>query len=856
MAKTNNKKIGFSIQGFDSQAYKQTESYVQAIDLLYNQAVAEFARIASSINIDPEKPFSFADYPQTRARVQSIVNGLASKMEAVITKGSRNQWLYACQKNDEFLATIMNTTKIPKRKLEKFQNRNLEALKSFQGRKVNGMDLSQRVWKYTGQLKGTMELGIDVAIGEGKPAAELSKELRKFLQDPDNLFRRVRDKRGNLQLSKAAKAFHPGQGVYRSSYKNAMRLTRSEINMSYKVSDQLRWQQLDFVVGYEVKLSNNHTLNGKPFKDICDRLVGRYPKNFKFTGWHPQCRCLVVPILQDRDEFNDDELADLKAALNGKEYQKFASRNTVADVPDNFKDWIKENEKQSQNWASQPYFIRDNFKGGTIEGGLDLQQIVLNIKPVKIKLVKTEEQKASIQQRWNTRVASRKFGPDVETISDQYNNVNSINVLANNIKTAIKEGQPLEKISQMVDKLKHKVEVKKAWDENKEFRKLDILLVDSKSAVAKFGKNAIQSVYSAVEAKIDSWMIMSYEVQKKKILFEIDWLQQNKKYETWEIAVAAFKKKLLQVEYLIEKQTIITKVESSLGYAETSKSKAIKNLATEVKNMIDQDGPLLQLKQKINDLNIKVEKVLKSEALKQSKKFKNASSDVDWADQNLYIKARKDTAMWAKDPAHADIKVRDIAGAVWRSSSEAEKTAAFRYTAGSSYINEPLRNQRYSGQYLGRYDSKADTDHLTNIIRKSSYDFDMWIQRGVDASSVKGMFGHDINGLTAAQAKNILVGKEGIEPGFSSCANSKGAGFSSRPIIYNIYCPRGTKMLYAEPFSGFGNGAGRSWDGISKQTHFGHEAEMILQRSTKFRILKVEKSGGKWYIDMEVIGQL
>lgn len=379
------KKEGFSIKGFDAQAYKQTEAYVQAIDALYNQAIMEFAQLAIQAKINQDKPFAFKDYPATQAKVQQIVNALAAKMQAVITKGSREQWLYACRKNDEFIASILNTSKISKAKLDKMQDRNLEALKTFQGRKVNGMDLSQRVWRYTGQLKTTMELGIDVAIGKGASAAALSRELRKYLKEPDNLFRKVKDKHGNLVLSKAAKALHPGQGVYRSSYKNAMRLTRSEINLAYKEADQLRWQQLDFVVGYEIKLSNNHTLNGEPFVDICDKLAGRYPKSFRFKGWHPQCRCLVVPILQTREEFNDDELADLKSALNGKEYQKYASKNTVTDVPDSFKEWIQENAERSRNWASQPYFVKDNFKGGTIDGGLKFDTAPMQIVKPEIK---------------------------------------------------------------------------------------------------------------------------------------------------------------------------------------------------------------------------------------------------------------------------------------------------------------------------------------------------------------------------------------------------------------------------------------------------------------------------------------
>jgi hypothetical protein len=62
-------------------------------------------------------------------------------------------------------------------------------------------------------------------------------------------------------------------------------------------------------------------------------------------------------------------------------------------------------------------------------------------------------------------------------------------------------------------------------------------------------------------------------------------------------------------------------------------------------------------------------------------------------------------------------------------------------------------------------------------------------------------------------------------------------------------------MLYAEPSYAFGSGSGKTWDGKAKQHYFGSEAEMILQRNTKFRIIKAEYSNGKYYVDLEVIGQ-
>jgi hypothetical protein len=59
--------------------------------------------------------------------------------------------------------------------------------------------------------------------------------------------------------------------------------------------------------------------------------------------------------------------------------------------------------------------------------------------------------------------------------------------------------------------------------------------------------------------------------------------------------------------------------------------------------------------------------------------------------------------------------------------------------------------------------------------------------------------------------------------GFVSCGSAKGQGFSG--YILNIYCPKGTKMMYAEPFSHYGDGAKLNWNGISKQSSFGYEDE-------------------------------
>ena len=359
----------FSIQGWDVRHYRETEAYVQAVQSLYDKATLAITRAAARGKIDPDTPFSFDMYPSVQKEMQRITEQLAERVTVVIETGSKKQWLFACDKNDAFISSIMDTSKVSKARLKKMQDRNLDALAAFQGRKVDGMNLSQRVWKYVGQFKDQLENALDVGLGEGRSADELSRDVRQNLRDPNRLFRRVRDKRGNLVLSKRAAAFHPGRGVYRSSYKNAMRLTRSEINMAYRESDWQRWQSLDFVVGFEIHRSNHEPLCKC---DTCEKLVGRYPKTFKFKGWHPQCMCYATPVLMDEETFDENELGDLKAALRGTTYKHQQAKNAVSDVPDGFKAWVKDHVEAQKGWASTPYFIKDNFVDGQLGKGLKI----------------------------------------------------------------------------------------------------------------------------------------------------------------------------------------------------------------------------------------------------------------------------------------------------------------------------------------------------------------------------------------------------------------------------------------------------------------------------------------------------
>lgn len=376
MAKPDRRSLTIRIQGLDRKHYRTTDRYARQVKHLYDEAAKDYAALAGTIfEPDPNRPFSFADYPRAQKEAARIAADLTKNVQRVIEAGQRSEWLAATYRADEYLAGILDRSKLTAAELQQYEDRNIEGLAAFQGRKVQGLNLSDRVWKCTDQFTGHMELALDVAIGDGRSAQELSRDVRGLLNEPNRLFRRVRDKYGNLRLSKAAAAYHPGRGVYRSSYQNAMRLARTEINMAYKTADWERWQRLDFVVGIRIGLSNNHTIiNSKgdpePLTDICDELAGDYPKTFKFVGWHPNCRCVVTPILQSPQEMHQARRERLRAIMNDEAYKAQPSANTVTDVPAGFKAHIEAIAERSKGWKSMPYYIRDNFKGGTISGGL------------------------------------------------------------------------------------------------------------------------------------------------------------------------------------------------------------------------------------------------------------------------------------------------------------------------------------------------------------------------------------------------------------------------------------------------------------------------------------------------------
>jgi len=390
------------VNKFDLKHQGFVNKYGRDIEKLYEQLIKEAAKIGVTLEIDPDKPFSFKDYPRANVRMNKLLKKFEKDLQAYIENGIKRQWELSNEKNNAMVAAYFGQQLTDELKRKYFTN-NEQALNAFLQRKQAGLGLSDRIWNYSNMYKAELELGI--GISKGTSAAEIARELKQYLKNPDKLFRRVRDEQGNLQLSKAAKAYNPGQGVYRSSFKNAWRTARSETNMAYRTNDFLRWKDMDFILGIEIRLSARH-----PHYDICDELVGLYPKEFKYTGWHPQCFCFATPILQAYTEFlKDQELLDenLKPLLKGK----------ITDVPDNFKKWVADNRERIERAYDRgkvPYFIRDNEKYvNTVLGEMPIKTTHIKIESAYQKITEKVidvENKIRMNKEFETAVVFDKNG--------------------------------------------------------------------------------------------------------------------------------------------------------------------------------------------------------------------------------------------------------------------------------------------------------------------------------------------------------------------------------------------------------------------------------------------------------------
>lgn len=307
-------------------------NYVAQVQSIYDRIASQVATAIDGVGYDGTAEFLFEDYPELKQTINGIMTSYAAQMNNLIYAGTTKEWKESNIMQDLLARKVLRAYDFEKGgdKYNRYFQPNSDALKAFQNRVDKGLSVSQKLWYQSQALKKELEHTISTAIEKGQSAVVLSKRISKYLIDYPSLKADYTEKFG--------KAVTCANCQYAS-----VRLARTEINIAYRKAEQIRWQQFDFILGYEIKLSKRH-----PAPDICDDLLGIYPKDFVFLGWHPNCMCYVVPIVMSDEEYYGSP-STRKSAM-------------ISRTPKNFNDWVRNNRSRIGRAKTLPYFLKDNRK--------------------------------------------------------------------------------------------------------------------------------------------------------------------------------------------------------------------------------------------------------------------------------------------------------------------------------------------------------------------------------------------------------------------------------------------------------------------------------------------------------------
>ncbi len=280
-------------------------------------------------------------------KIEKELETLRTKLTANIESYTSEAWNRSHKNADELVNNFIEGLAINEVAKQGMLKRNESALKSFLARKVDGATISGRVWKIADGAKQNIDFYLQTGFADGRSASKISQDIRQLLKNPEKRFRRVRDENGKLVYSKPMAAYHPGTGQYRSSYKNALRLAATNTNEIYRLTDCERWSQLYFVLGYQVRRSKSN----RGSCVICDPLVGNYPKDYVFRGWHPFCICFATPILMDQEEFI--------ARLNSGNLTH--PKNQINDIPKKAREYFNKKIAEKKI-TTKSYLLKNNSK--------------------------------------------------------------------------------------------------------------------------------------------------------------------------------------------------------------------------------------------------------------------------------------------------------------------------------------------------------------------------------------------------------------------------------------------------------------------------------------------------------------
>ena len=715
----------------------RTSRYERQVKALYDGALNDISKLLSTVEYDPSTPFSFEDVGLMK-RVDTIMSTLEKNIMSAVSAGVQSEFghsLEDCSATFKELLSKGVYEKVEKAFLPR--TRSVDAAKRYL-EKVP--PLSTKVWN--GTTLAQLETATQECLMEGWGASRAATHLKQFLNEPDVYYRRFRIKTGETEegaiygrkwkkrvlqpdgsskwVDDDPKKYHPGTGVYRSSYKNALRYTATTTNIAYRTADYERYQELPFVLGIEIRVSeNNHTV-----PDICDELAGQYPVPFKWTGWHPWCRCYQVPILANEKKI--EQMAD--AALDGKDPALIPVDGRIEDVPDKFNGWIDKNAERIKDAATLPFFLSDN--GVRTDGIYTLKSfkadVVQPLTPLEIAKkrheARTPEQIADIQNRAAERKRMLRNWDNANTILNlgrEYPNVNS--KLLDKLSTAITK-QDWASAKPLIQEISPSI----AFE-----RRISTPNILNSTMRKLYGDDAVNALYTNTERTMDRYKGLGIDERIDKYNFEAKWARDHKKYATWEEAAEIYEREARRLEEQVRFNDALsraTEIESLLANWSPRKVVDRKITIYDTKLIEYRINQLEKLTTAIQTVRGDVEyamatdsKVLKHYAKLLKKGFEKKGDAYSYAWTHKELKKKIDIyKRWQRHGGNAQ-----SAGYTQETIEELKKRMGSRTPKTLEHLDEAIKHYRGSNA-----DFVAHRDEIEKVMRQLFEDNDL----GMDIS--------------------------------------------------------------------------------------------------------------------------
>ncbi len=158
--------------------------------------------------------------------------------------------------------------------------------------KATGVKISERIWELTARTEMDLKRIIANGIAQGNSPYKIAKNIEKYVSPSVS----ATDELG----------IQTGPGIYRSPYRNAMRLARTETSRAYNQASAEFAKDKPWVDAVAITLSPNHDV-----EDDCDDIADNGPYSPEEAAdilpIHPHCMCYLTPIIDPKYLGEDDE---------------------------------------------------------------------------------------------------------------------------------------------------------------------------------------------------------------------------------------------------------------------------------------------------------------------------------------------------------------------------------------------------------------------------------------------------------------------------------------------------------------------------------------------------------------------